>query len=141
MARVFGGPGKTLVATLADAPAAWRSSLEAQGAEVLALPAGVDGRLDAVALLAELGRRDVLTLLVEGGGVAERLFDRGLVDKAAVLADHHRGRSPPGGPALPHGDAAPARGDGGAPGEDILVTGYRRIRLRIDRPCVSLTRL
>ena len=132
MARVFSGPGKTLVATLAASPAAWRSSLEAQGAEVIPLPAGVDGRVDPAALLAELGRRDVVTLLVEGGGVLlGGFFDRGLVDKVhAVLAPIIIGAAE--APAAVAGTGAYRMADAlrlrevtvERLGEDILVTGY-----------------
>jgi diaminohydroxyphosphoribosylaminopyrimidine deaminase / 5-amino-6-(5-phosphoribosylamino)uracil reductase len=87
MARVFTGPARTLVATLPDAPAAWRSSIEAQGAEVLSLP-DYEGRVDLHALLQELGKRDIVSLLVEGGGVIlGGFFDRGLIDKLhAIIA-------------------------------------------------------
>jgi diaminohydroxyphosphoribosylaminopyrimidine deaminase/5-amino-6-(5-phosphoribosylamino)uracil reductase len=132
MARVFGGPGRTLVATLADSPASWRASLEAQGAEVLALPAAVDGRVDLDALLRELGRRDVVTLLVEGGGVIlGGFFDRGLVDKLhAVLAPVIIGAAE--APAAVAGEGAYRMADAlrlrevtvERLGEDILVTGY-----------------
>lgn len=132
MARVFGGPGKTLVATLAESPASWRSSLEAQGAEVLALPVGIDGHVDAAALLAELGRRDVLTLLVEGGGVVlGGFFDHGLVDKVhAVLAPIIIGAAE--APTAVAGTGAYRMADAlrlrevtvDRLGEDILVTGY-----------------
>src|SRR2546427_6253762 len=87
MARVFTGPVKTLVATLEDAPASWRAAVEARGAEVLAL--GRCGEhVDLAALMAELARRDVISVLVEGGGVIlGAFFDSGLVDKVhAVLA-------------------------------------------------------
>ena len=132
MARVFGGPGKTLIAALAGSPASWRASLEAQGAEVLALPAAVDGRVGLDALLRELGRRDVVTLLVEGGGVIlGGFFDRGLVDKLhAVLAPVIIGAAE--APAAVAGEGAYRMADAlrlrevtvERLGEDILVTGY-----------------
>lgn len=132
MARVFTGPARTLLATLADSPAAWRSAVEAQGAELLLVPAGVDGRVDLDRLLRELGRRDVLTLLVEGGGVVlGSFFDRGLVDKVhAVIAPMIIGASE--APAAVAGTGAYRMADA-LPlrevtverlGEDILVTGY-----------------
>ncbi len=132
MARVFSGPGRTLVATLGDSPASWRSSLEAQGAEVLALAAGLDRHVDPAALLQELGRRDVLTLLVEGGGVLlGGFFDQGLVDKVhAVLAPIIIGAAE--APAAVAGTGAYRMADAlrlrdvtvERLGEDILVTGY-----------------
>ena len=43
----------------------------------------IDGYVDLEALLQELGRREVVNLLVEGGGtLMGSLFDQGLVDKA-----------------------------------------------------------
>jgi len=132
MARVFTGPAKTVVATVADAPAAWRAAVEAQGAEVLTLPAGVDGHVDLDALLRELGRRDVTTLLVEGGGVIlGGFFDRGLVDKVqAVIAPMIIGAAE--APAAVAGTGAYRMADAlrlrevtvERLGEDILVTGY-----------------
>lgn len=131
MARVLSGPAATLVATLEGAPEPWRASLRAAGAEVLALPAE-GGRVALRPLLEELGRRDVLSLLVEGGGVVlGSFFDAALVDKLhAVLA-----------PMIIGADDAPAAVSGRGAyrmadalrlgditverlGEDVLVTGY-----------------
>ncbi|HEU5322131.1 MAG TPA: bifunctional diaminohydroxyphosphoribosylaminopyrimidine deaminase/5-amino-6-(5-phosphoribosylamino)uracil reductase RibD, partial [Methylomirabilota bacterium] len=132
MARVFTGPGKTVVATLADSPVPWRAALEAQGAEVIGLPATVDGHADPAALLQELGRRDILTVLVEGGGVLlGGFFDRGLVDKVhAVIAPIIIGAAE--APAAVAGTGAYRMADAlrlrdvtvERLGEDILVTGY-----------------
>lgn len=131
MAQVFTGPAKTMVATSADAPAEWRSAIEARGAEVISFPLD-HGRVDVRALVEELGKRDVLTLLVEGGGVIlGSFFDAGLVDKLhAVIAPMIVGAA----------DAPAAVAGAGADrmaqalrlqettverlGEDILVTGY-----------------
>ena len=56
--------------------------LEAAGAQVLSLPAGPHGRVDLGALLAELGRRGVTSLLLEGGaGLAWGFVSAGLVDE------------------------------------------------------------
>ena len=105
--------------------------MEAQGAEVIALPAH-GGHVDLLALLQELGRRDVLTLLVEGGGVIHGgFFDRGLVDKVhAVIAPMIIGAAEAPGAVAGEGAYRMA----GALrlrditverlGEDILVTGY-----------------
>ncbi len=75
----------TLVATTRDAPAAAERRLAARGAEVVRLP-GRRGRIDLGALLDELGRRDVLELLVEGGGAVHAGFlAAGLADRVAVF--------------------------------------------------------
>ncbi|MFZ5587019.1 MAG: bifunctional diaminohydroxyphosphoribosylaminopyrimidine deaminase/5-amino-6-(5-phosphoribosylamino)uracil reductase RibD [Thermodesulfobacteriota bacterium] len=62
-------------------PARRRAALEAAGAEVLPLPKGPGG-VDLAALLAELGRRGVTSLLLEGGaGLAWGFLSAGLVDE------------------------------------------------------------
>ena len=105
--------------------------MEAARAEVLVLPRRGDS-LDLEALLRALGQRDVLSLLVEGGGVViGALFDQGLVDKVcAIIAPIVVGAS----------DAPTAVAGAGARrlaeawrlreptmerlGEDVLITGY-----------------
>ncbi len=131
MARVFSAPGRTLIATGPDSPAAWRASLEAQGAEVLPLPTHGD-HADLLALLQALARRDVLSVLVEGGGVIlGGFFDRALVDKLhAVIAPIVIGAAD--APAAVAGRGAYRMADAlrlrdiavERLGEDILVTGY-----------------
>ncbi|MYA51718.1 MAG: bifunctional diaminohydroxyphosphoribosylaminopyrimidine deaminase/5-amino-6-(5-phosphoribosylamino)uracil reductase RibD [Chloroflexi bacterium] len=74
--------GTTLLA-VASAEAA--RAVEALGAETIAAP-GVDGRTDLPQLLAELGARDVMSLLVEGGAALHgALFESGLVDKVVAF--------------------------------------------------------
>ncbi|MEZ4503974.1 MAG: bifunctional diaminohydroxyphosphoribosylaminopyrimidine deaminase/5-amino-6-(5-phosphoribosylamino)uracil reductase RibD [Dehalococcoidia bacterium] len=86
-ARVLEGESPSLVATTAAASPEWRATIEARGAEVVQLPA-LDGHVDLEALLRELGRRGMLTVLFEGGGrVLGSLFDARLVDRVqAVVA-------------------------------------------------------
>jgi len=131
MARVLTGTARTLVATVEGAPEPWRASLRAAGAEIRAFPA-VDGRVDLLALLRELAGRDVLSLLVEGGGVIlGGFFDRGLVDKVhAVIAPLIIGAED--APAAVAGQGAYRMADAlrlrditiERLGDDILVTGY-----------------
>ncbi len=84
-ARVLAGPVPTLVATSERSPAAWRAEMEQAGAELVLLPEA-GGHVDPAALLDELGRRGVLTALVEGGGVLlGALFDRRLVDYVRAI--------------------------------------------------------
>jgi len=131
MARIFAGPGSTLVATVEDAPASWRASLEAQGAEIAGF-SNLDGHVDLHALLRHLAQRDILNLLVEGGGVIlGAFFDRGLVDKVhAVIAPIIIGAADAPTPVAGHGaqrmaDALRLRDiTVERLGEDILVTGY-----------------
>jgi diaminohydroxyphosphoribosylaminopyrimidine deaminase / 5-amino-6-(5-phosphoribosylamino)uracil reductase len=77
-------PG-ALVATTRDAPEARARALVARGAEVVRLR-GRRGRVDLRALLAELARREILTLLVEGGGdVHGQFVAAGLADEVALF--------------------------------------------------------
>ena len=57
---------KTLVATTRAAPSDRVRALQKKGIETIALPS-VDGRVSVSALLKELGRRGVTSVLVEGG--------------------------------------------------------------------------
>ena len=75
-------PGQTLVYTTAAAPAANVRGLEKTGAEVVKLTATPLGQVCPSEALSDLGRRGVVNLLVEGGGLTlGSLFDNGLVDK------------------------------------------------------------
>ena len=85
-ARVLAGPGRRLVATTEKSAATWRQKIESSGAEVLVLPADQSGHVSLQALMPELAARDVLTLLVEGGGVViGSFFDQRLVDKVTII--------------------------------------------------------
>ena len=131
MARVFTGSAKTLVATAADAPAPWFASIEATGAEVLTLDKHGE-HVDLKLLLEELGRRDIVNLLVEGGGmVLGSFFDRALVDKVQAIiaplivgaAEAHTAIAGKG--AYRMADALRLRDITiDRLGDDILVTGY-----------------
>ena len=57
---------RTIIATTGSAPTARRSALQKKGIETITLPA-VHGRVSLLALLKELGRRGIISLLVEGG--------------------------------------------------------------------------
>jgi diaminohydroxyphosphoribosylaminopyrimidine deaminase/5-amino-6-(5-phosphoribosylamino)uracil reductase len=137
-ARVLGPEAPVLVATTAVSPPAWRTALAARGAEVLVLSCGPDGRVDLGALLTALGRRGVMSVLVEGGAtLLGALFDAALVDKVhAVIA-----------PVVIGGDAPAAVGGRGAwsmaeahrlqdvtierMGSDTVITGYLRSPLAL----------
>jgi diaminohydroxyphosphoribosylaminopyrimidine deaminase/5-amino-6-(5-phosphoribosylamino)uracil reductase len=131
-AKVLGGTSKTLVVTTGRSSADWRSAIEGTGAEVLVLKADDDGHVPLRAMLEELGRRGVLLLLVEGGGVIiGSFFDQRLVDKVtAVIAPMIVGAAD--APAAVAGKGAAYMRDAvrlrdvevERLGEDILVTGY-----------------
>ncbi|MFH1033917.1 MAG: bifunctional diaminohydroxyphosphoribosylaminopyrimidine deaminase/5-amino-6-(5-phosphoribosylamino)uracil reductase RibD [Pseudomonadota bacterium] len=82
-ARVINPDSKAgcLLACGPNPPARRRARLEKEGAQVLALPLE-QGRVDLKALLAELHRRGVTSLLLEGGaGLAWGFLSAGLVDE------------------------------------------------------------
>ncbi len=131
-AKMLREPGNTLIVTSESASPARVAELADRGAQVLQVPLNEQGRVDLPETLAELGRRDVVNLLAEGGGIVlGSLFDAGLVDKVyAFIA-----------PKIIGGEAAPTPvGGAGAPtmsqscqlertrweqiGEDWLIIGY-----------------
>jgi diaminohydroxyphosphoribosylaminopyrimidine deaminase/5-amino-6-(5-phosphoribosylamino)uracil reductase len=130
-AQVLQGPARTLVASTDASSEAWRREISEAGAEVVVLAAS-EGRVDLGELLRHLGGRDILSLLVEGGGeLLGSFFDLGLVDKVQAIV----------APIIIGGKAAPTAVAGrGARrmadalrlrdvaverlGEDVLVTGY-----------------
>ena len=82
--RVFSEPGATIVAT-SRIDAERKNTLEARGVEVLCLPEK-DSHVSLEALIGELGRKGITSLLVEGGGkIIASLFDEKLVDKVVVF--------------------------------------------------------
>jgi len=83
-AHIFEPPGEVLLAVAAPFDSVKKKKFTQVGAEVLELPAR-GGAVDIVELLKLLGKRGIVTVLVEGGGkLLGSLFDHHLVDK--VLA-------------------------------------------------------
>ena len=130
-ARLLGEPGDALIA-VAGADQARVAALNDTGAQVLSLPEPANGRVDLSSLLATLGQRGIVRLLVEGGGtLLGSLFDQNLVDKVfAFIA-----------PRIVGGQRAPSPVEGRgisilaeaislqhatmeSIGEDFLVIGY-----------------
>ena len=101
-------------------------------AEVLRLPAAPDGRVSLPALLDELGKRGMLSLLVEGGSeVHASLFTEGLVDKvfAYVAPRLIGGKAAPGplaGQGVEHlaGSTQLRDVDFTRLGDDLVIMGY-----------------
>lgn len=78
-------PGRVIVATLEGADERAERRVRDRGAEVWRLPAR-DGRVDLRALLGELGRRDFLSVMIEGGGeVAASALRENLVDQVQIF--------------------------------------------------------
>ena len=130
-ARVLAQNGApVIVATTGHSAPEARAALEARGVEVL-MADGPDGRVDIRAVLAELGRRGVLSLLVEGGEAVHGAFlDAGLIDKVMVFV----------GPRIVGGPAPAPVGGAGVDamgqawqidratvrqvGQDVVIEGY-----------------
>ena len=101
-------------------------------AEVVTLPATETGRVSLEDLLDELGRRNILSVLVEGGAeVHAAMFDANLVDKvyAYVAPRLIGGRDAPGplgGPGIERLDSAKALDEVDVTrlGNDLLISGY-----------------
>lgn len=128
-------PGQTLVYTTPTAPAANVRGLELAGAEVVPVSATAAGLVCPKEALADLGKRGVVNLLVEGGGkVLGSLFDDGLVDKvqafvAPVIIGGVEAASPvegAGAELMAHA-ARLERLSFRQIGPDWLITGYPRI--------------
>lgn len=98
-ARMFSAPGETLIAT-ATAPHEIVTAWKETGAEVVVVATDA-GRVDIPALLAHLGRRDVVEVYCEGGvGLASYLLAAGLADGLEI----HHGPLVLGGEGLTLGD-------------------------------------
>ncbi len=79
-ARILAGRGALLFTDRGSSPRK-AASLEAKGAEIVRVPGGA-GALDLGAVLAELGRREIASVLVEGGSRVHTSFiEAGLADK------------------------------------------------------------
>jgi diaminohydroxyphosphoribosylaminopyrimidine deaminase/5-amino-6-(5-phosphoribosylamino)uracil reductase len=129
-----GSAAPTWIATTRGAPAARARALEAAGAVVLRLP-GQGGRVDLEALCAELGRRGVLSVLVEGGGETHAAFleadlcDRLILHVAPLAIGGKRAPSWLGGEGVARLGAAPRFHPVGRPrlvGPDLLLE-YERL--------------
>ena len=101
-------------------------------AEVVKFPATADGRVALQPLLEELGKRGIISLLIEGGGTVHASFvSEGLVDKvyayvAPSLIGGRQAPGPLGGAGVEHlVEAVRLRElDVTRLGDDLLITGY-----------------
>ena len=123
--------GSALVATTARANPERTARLRASGVQVEVIDDGPGG-VDLGALMALLGSRDVISVLIEGGaGVLGSAFDAAIVDKVvAMLAPRIiGGNASPGavgGIGVPSLASAPLLRDVSVEtaGPDLVVTGY-----------------
>ncbi|WP_435583625.1 bifunctional diaminohydroxyphosphoribosylaminopyrimidine deaminase/5-amino-6-(5-phosphoribosylamino)uracil reductase RibD [Microbulbifer variabilis] len=84
-AFILQGDAPTLVCTTERADPERRQRLENAGAEVVVLPQDKDGRVDLLALLKELARRECNEVLIESGAILSGEFlYRGHVDELIV---------------------------------------------------------
>ena len=127
---VTDGQAQTIVAVTEAAPEERVAALRAHGVDVLTC--GTGSHVDLVQLMQELGRREIASVLVEGGGTVNfSLLAAGLVDKVFAFV----------APKIVGGRTAktPVEGDGFAQladsvqftrltaenvGSDVLLTGY-----------------
>jgi len=125
------GEAPVLVYTGAGSAARGRSALEGAGLEVIEVPTAERG-LDLQAVLEDLGRRDLLSVLAEGGGgLVGGLLARGLVDKVAwfvaplILGDAEAVPAVAGlAPDSPREGIRLGRLETEVVGGDFLIVGY-----------------
>ena len=130
-ARVFAEPGKTLIAVAKPFDARKAEALRKAGAEVVELAAERDG-IDLAELLVVLGRRQVTSVLVEGGNkLFGSLFDRGLVDKvlafiSPIIIGGDQAKSAIGGQGVSKVAEALCLSQARISefGDDVLISGY-----------------
>lgn len=130
-ARLFEEPGKTLVAVAKPFAVKKADDFRKAGAEVVELSAK-RGSIDLAELLSLLGKRQVTSVLVEGGNkLFGSLFDHGLVDKvlafvSPIIIGGEGAKSAVGGNGV--GTVAQAfhlnRVKISEFGEDVLISGY-----------------
>jgi diaminohydroxyphosphoribosylaminopyrimidine deaminase/5-amino-6-(5-phosphoribosylamino)uracil reductase len=78
-------PAKTIVATLASAPKGKMAKLQKAGAEVVTVKSAA-GRVDLRDLMQKLGKRDIISVLIEGGAeINFSALQSGIVDKIVLF--------------------------------------------------------
>jgi diaminohydroxyphosphoribosylaminopyrimidine deaminase/5-amino-6-(5-phosphoribosylamino)uracil reductase len=130
-AQVFAEPGETLVVLGKTVLPQQIEAFSQVGAELLELPSE-EGVIDLSFLMAELGRRGISSVMVEGGGILLGwLFDHGLVDKviafiAPIIIGGDQARTPVGGKGVDRVAEALKLENVRTEmfGDDIMVTGY-----------------
>ncbi|MFC1914629.1 bifunctional diaminohydroxyphosphoribosylaminopyrimidine deaminase/5-amino-6-(5-phosphoribosylamino)uracil reductase RibD [Chloroflexota bacterium] len=132
-ARLFSEPGEVLMARSKTAVSEEKDALAQVDAELLALPAA-DGSVDLKKLLKTLGKREITSVLVEGGeALLGSLFDNGLVDKviafvAPIIIGGKEAKTAVGGQGIEKvaDSLRLERVNMEKLGEDVMVSGYVR---------------
>lgn len=132
-AKLFKQPGDVLMVTAGKLDTAKKEALIMAGAEVLEMPSQ-DGRVNVAAMLKELAKREITSVMVEGGGVlAGSFFDSNLVDKVvAFIAPIIVGGAEANTPVAGNGVASIAMARKLENirvyhfGDDIMISGYPR---------------
>jgi diaminohydroxyphosphoribosylaminopyrimidine deaminase/5-amino-6-(5-phosphoribosylamino)uracil reductase len=84
-AKVFSEPGKTLLVLGRKTTEGEREAYYRVGAELFEIPSE-NGYIELKKLMDELGKRQIMSVLVEGGSILfGSLFDQKLVDKAVIF--------------------------------------------------------
>lgn len=130
-AHLFGEPGRTMLVLGESVSAEKKDKLGQAGAELLELPDD-DKQVDLHALMKALGKRQVTSVLVEGGGILlGSLFDLGLVDKvvafvAPIVIGGAQARTPVAGLGIERlaDSVRLERVTVEKFGDDIMVSGY-----------------
>jgi len=136
-ARLFGEPGKTLLALGKSITPEEASTFTQAGAELLELPSA-EGLVDLEKLLKALGKREITSVLVEGGGILlGSLFDRGLVDKviafiAPIIIGGKEAKTAVGGKGVDKvaDSLRLERVSVEKFGEDLMISGYVRSKTK-----------
>ena len=130
-ARLFGEPGKTLLALGRLVAPEEKTAFAEVGAELLELPSE-EGWVDLEKLLKTLAEQEITSVLVEGGGILlGSLFDCGLVDKviafiAPVIIGGSEAKTAVGGKGIDKvvDSLKLERVSIEKLGEDLMVSGY-----------------
>lgn len=129
--KIFNEPGKTVLVMGHKLRPGEKAAFTDAGAEVLE-PPKEDIKVDLETLLRDLGKRDITSVMVEGGGILlGSLFDRGLVDKviafiAPIVIGGAEAKTPVagGGVSKVTESFRLERVKVGKLGDDLVVSGY-----------------
>lgn len=84
-AKIFSEPGDTIIVIARKATQKEKEDFQSVGAELLEIPSK-EGYIELKALMTELGKRRIMSVLVEGGSILfGSLFDQKLVDKVVAF--------------------------------------------------------